>query len=228
MYLTMKLSSEKQKGIEIVEEGLLDSGATEKFIDQNFAKSKGLKTKLLKTPIKVYNVDGTPNKRGTIRSYVNLDIEIHGRTRRERLLVTGLGKQKIILGFSWLKETNPVIDWKKGTLDWRKPETETQLLKTAKRPRTPVTITEEEDKEEYLNSTQNPLDDNELSVLIASITGNTDKEAWINSKSTTATQIQAEINAKKKILPVEEQIPKEFHEFLDVFSEEKAACFPES
>ena len=43
-----------------------------------------------------------------------------------------------------------------------------------------------------------------------------------------ATQIQAEINAKKKILPVEEQITKEFHEFLDVFSEEKAARFPES
>ena len=59
----MRLSSEKQKGIEIVEEGLLDSGATEKFIDQNYARRKGLKMKLLKTPIKVYNVDGTPNKR---------------------------------------------------------------------------------------------------------------------------------------------------------------------
>ena len=33
----------------------------------------------------------------------------------------------------------------------------------------------------------------------------------------------------KKLLPLEEQIPKEFHEFLDVFSEEgKAARFPES
>ena len=41
-------------------------------------------------------------------------------------------------------------------------------------------------------------------------------------------EIQAEINLKKKVLPLEEQIPKEFHDFLDVFSEEKAACFPES
>ena len=83
---------------------------------------------MLKTPLKVYNVDGTPNKRGTIRSYINLNIKIHGQTRREQLLVTGLGKQKIILGFSWLREMNLVIDWKKGTLDWRKPETETNLL----------------------------------------------------------------------------------------------------
>ena len=32
----------------------------------------------------------------------------------------------------------------------------------------------------------------------------------------------------KKVLPLEGQVPKEFHDFLDVFSEEKAARFPES
>ena len=41
-------------------------------------------------------------------------------------------------------------------------------------------------------------------------------------------EIQAEINLKKKVLPLEEQIPKEFHDFLDVFSDEKAAWFLES
>ena len=50
-----------------------------------------------------------------------------------------------------------------------------------------------------------------------------DNEIWINSKLTMATQLQAEINLKKKVLPLKEQISKEFHEFLDVFSEEKAA-----
>ena len=89
------------------------------------------------------------------------------------------------------------------------------------------TITEEKDEEEHLNSTQNPIDNSELSLLIATITGDTDNDVWINSKSTNATRIQAEINSKKKVLPLEEQIPEEFHEFLDVFSEEKAAWFPE-
>ena len=37
-----------------------------------------------------------------------------------------------------------------------------------------------------------------------------------------------QINLKEKVLPLEEQIPKEFHDFLDVFSEEMAAGFPES
>ena len=67
-----------------------------------------------------------------------------------------------------------------------------------------------------------------MDLLISNINGNMDRNIWINTKSTTATEIQAEINLKKKVLPLEEQIPKEFHDFLDVFSEEKAASFPES
>ena len=144
---------------------------------------------------------------------MEINIGVHGRTRQERLLVTGLGKHKIILGFPWLQDANPIIDWKEGTLKWRKRST---------------TMEEEEDKDEHLNRTQYPLEEEDgLAVLVAAITGNTDNDEWINSKSTTATRIQAEINSQKKIIPLEEQIPKDFHEFLDVFSEEKAARFPE-
>ena len=156
MYLPIKISSEKQKEMEIVEEGFLDCGATGKFIDQNYAKAKGMELETLKKSIKVYNVDGTQNKRGTIRHYIDLNIEIHGKTCKERFLVTGLGKHRIILGFPWLKDMNPIIDWDKGTLDWRKPKTEKVLPEKEKRIRTTATIVEEEDREAHLNSTQNP------------------------------------------------------------------------
>ena len=81
------------------------------------------------------------------------------------------------------------------------------------------------DEDAHLKSTQQPIA--ELSLLKTTITAHVDDAIWINSKSTTATRIQAEINQQKKVLPLEEQVPKEFHEFLDVFSEEKAARFPE-
>jgi hypothetical protein len=87
---------------------------------------------------------------------------------------------------------------------------------------------EVEDEEKHLNFTQRPLDKDDLSEIIAIITGETDYGTWINAKQTKATEIQSEINLKKKDLPLEEQIPKEFHEYLDVFSEERAARFPES
>ena len=101
----------------------------------------------------------------------------------------------------------------------------TQTKRTIPRKETQLrtTSTEEKDEEEHLNSTQNPLEDTELSVLISTITGDTDNGTWINSKSTTAMAIQAEINQEKEVLPLEKHIPKEFHEYLDIFSEEKAA-----
>jgi hypothetical protein len=204
------------------------------------------KTHELDAPLRAYNVDGTENKHGTIKTYVNLELEINRRKTTTRLLVTGLGKERIILGFPWLNEHNPDINWKTGEFFWREKERRfffnnrnlhplelaKKLARQALKPpinktQLRTTIKDEEDEEEYLNSTQNPLDDTELSVLIYAITDDLDNSVWINSKSTMATKIQAEINLQKKVLPLEEQVPNEFHEFLDVFSEEKAARFPE-
>ena len=56
-----------------------------------------------------------------IKSYIDLEFTIHDRKFTEQLLVTGLGKQKIILGLLWLMEHNPKIDWKTGKMEWPKP-----------------------------------------------------------------------------------------------------------
>ena len=90
-----------------------------------------------------------------------------------------------------------------------------------------TTIMEEKDEEERLNQTLNPLPETDLATLIATITDNPEDYLWINAKSTNATTIQAEINSKKPAVPLKDQIPKEFHEFLDVFSKKSATWFPE-
>ena len=58
--------------------------------------------------MKALNVDGTENKRGTIKQYVDLTFTINGRPQTQRLYLTGLGKQRIILGFPWLQKQNPI------------------------------------------------------------------------------------------------------------------------
>ena len=98
--------------------GLVDSGAGGKFIDQNFAQQEKLELKELAEPLTVYNIDGTLNKKGTIRKYVDLPMTIFGKKTNEQLLVTGLGKLKVILGFTWLNEQNPIINWKTGTISF--------------------------------------------------------------------------------------------------------------
>jgi Retroviral aspartyl protease len=108
--------TENSKTVETL--GLIDSGAGGKFIDQNYAKNAGFTIQKLKEPITARNVDGTENKRGKITSFVDLELTINGRQKNTRLLVSGLGKQKIILGFPWLNEHNPDINWKTGELTW--------------------------------------------------------------------------------------------------------------
>ena len=96
---------------EIIEtKPLLDCRAGGIFMDQNFAQKHGIRTTKLDKPITAQNVDGTLNKKGTIRYFANLKIKIDGKTSEERFYIAGLGNQKIILGFPWLKKHNPQID----------------------------------------------------------------------------------------------------------------------
>ena len=101
-------------------ETLLDSCAVGVFIDQNYARKLRLEFKTLQTPVLARNVDGTTNKRGTIKNYVDLQFKIGDKQFEERFFVTGLGKQRIILGFPWLRKHNPEINWQTGTINWRK------------------------------------------------------------------------------------------------------------
>ena len=194
MYLPIKILSDTRKWIEIIK-ALLDSGASGKFIDQDYAWDIHVERKNLERPIQVYNVDWTPNKKGTITQYVELELEIHEQKKKHRLLVTGLGNQWIILGFTWLKEMNPITDWKKRTLEWRKWKHSTLKKqpddsKTIKYYAFAWNVQEKPIQEkECPNYIQNPLDKTELSTIISTITGDMEDSAWINSKSTTTTTI---------------------------------------
>jgi Retroviral aspartyl protease len=204
---------------------LLDTGAGGKFIDQNFVWNQKIETKELKYPIEVFNVDGTPNKRGTITKYTQLDLTINGQTRTHSLLVTGLGKQKVILGYPWFKQTNPDINWKKCTLTWR---TEQDKRKSTPKP----TIENKIDPEDWKNHTVNLIEelDNEQigNAILLSYIEEAKSKVWINVKTGIAMELAIKENEKKADLLVEKLIPEDLHNFLDVFDDNKANRFPES
>ena len=179
LFILVTLESE-DKIVETL--GLIDSGAGGKFIDQNFAKEEGLKTKDLENPLVVYNIDGTLNKKGTIRKYVELPMTINGKKTLEQLMVTGLGKLKIILGFPWLNEQNPVIDWKIGTVSFpEKKKINWKWLIGSRNPKT--SFAKEVDEEEWKNRTINRLDEDEPSILLVTLLGKLDTDIWINAKT---------------------------------------------
>jgi hypothetical protein len=93
---------------------LLDSGATENFINPNYARELKLPIEELAEPRKVFNVDGTQNRHGQITHYTDLDVRTGDQTRTMRFFLTNLGEQKVILGYPWFAAVQPVIDWAKG------------------------------------------------------------------------------------------------------------------
>src|ERR1700678_440438 len=117
--LFIPITIRDQSGKTVETPAPFDSGAGTEFIDQKFSRNSKMDIYNLEKPMKALNVDGTENTRGTIKQYVDLTFTINGRPQTQRLFLTGLGKQKIILGFPWLQEQNPVINWKTGEFCWQ-------------------------------------------------------------------------------------------------------------
>ena len=138
-------------------QAFIDCWAGGMFIDQNFAQNFEILS--LNEPITARNIDGTINKKGTIKSYVKLKF-------RERFYIMGLGKQKIILGFTWLQKYNPLIDWKTGKIEWK--DWKFNFRKWFGKPTSKLRTTMEEhpDKEENKNQTLYPTNEDLNAILL--------------------------------------------------------------
>ena len=152
----------------------------------------------------MYNVDGTPNKKGTITEFVDLQTRIGDRKTSTRLMVTGLGKQNVILGFPWLQEENPQIDWKKGSVEL--------LEKTPPKRETRKAYMEEVFEEEL-----------DIRTL-----GLEEEEIWVQASVSHSIEFARKFAEDKPQVELKDAVPVEFHEYLKVFSEEAAGRFPES
>jgi predicted aspartyl protease len=92
-------------------QALIDCGATGCFIDIEWAKLNNIPTCPLTNPIPVYNVDGTANDAGMITDITNVVLRYDNHSEHTQLAVTHLGKQSMILGYNWLRNHNPEINW---------------------------------------------------------------------------------------------------------------------
>src|SRR5216684_7768405 len=96
---------------------LVDSGATENFINLQYARWLRLPIKQMDEPRKLLNVDGTKNKSGELCHYTNLQVQMGSSRTNLRFYLTELGEQKAIMGYPWFAATQPKTDWKRGWID---------------------------------------------------------------------------------------------------------------
>src|SRR5258708_16866045 len=90
---------------------LLDSGVTGMFVNRAFAQKHKLETHPLPNPVPVHNIDGTPNKNGSIMEEVEVILRNGQHMEKACLAVANLGWQTIIIGHSWLTHHNLEVDW---------------------------------------------------------------------------------------------------------------------
>jgi len=95
---------------------LLNSGATENFIDHTTVARLRLGTKKLNFQRPVYNVDGTMNRHGTITHACDLMVKQGNKKVQQRFYISNLGRDRFILGYPWFRAFNPDIDWAEAKL----------------------------------------------------------------------------------------------------------------
>jgi hypothetical protein len=92
-------------------QALIDCGATGCFIDIEWAKLNNIPTCPLTKPIPVYNIDGTANDANAITDIADIILRYKNHSEHTQLAIIHLGKQSLILGYNWLCNHNPEINW---------------------------------------------------------------------------------------------------------------------
>jgi len=168
--------------------------------------------KWLKLPFKrlpherpLFNVDGTMNKMGSLKYYVDLQVQMGTKHTDMRFFLADLGEHKVILGYPWFVANQPKIDWARGWIDT------TQL---------PLILRSTNTLKPQFNPDTSSLPDlTEDEILYVGRIHVEPHIAWQTMSSTLA-----EEHDKPHLNP----IPAEYRHHHKVFSEEAAQRFPES
>jgi hypothetical protein len=89
---------------------LIDSGATENFMNLSYTRWLGLPIKQLEKPRWLFNVDGTKNKAGKLQFYTDVSLQTGTKCTNHQFFLSDLGEVKAIFGYPWFADTQPKID----------------------------------------------------------------------------------------------------------------------
>jgi hypothetical protein len=229
------------------ETALLDTGATESFINTSTVKRLKLGAQELEMSRPVYNVDRTPNHQGTITQVCYLLVLQGNKKQRTPFYVTNLGTDRFILGYPWCQDFKPDIDWSNSRLNGPKIRMETLLygkiehlhhhlkeelkakedndliftVSAADTPENP------EDALVALEESCQPDDSND-NTLWSGVTASEMECGWVEFIRRTHNAVEmaheyAKNHEKKKIT-----LPERFKRHAALFSDEEAKKFPPS
>ena len=102
----------------ITTNAIVDSGATEDFIDQQFCVQHQFPVRRLNQPRDIFVIDGKSSSVGPITHEAIIAMDIGNHREQIRFQVANLKKHEAILEMPWLKRHNPTINWDKEQISF--------------------------------------------------------------------------------------------------------------
>ena len=150
-------------------------------------------------------MDGTPNLRGDIQFYTDLELTQGTRHIKLRFFLTEIGDRDLILGYPWFAAVQPAIDWAQG---W---------IETAQLP--VILKMDEARKARFLLRQVNaPRRPSEEVMHLAFVMFPDTRTSW---KQTTASQLAEQAGVRTA-----DPLPSHYCRHAHVFSEKESQRFP--
>ena len=89
---------------------IIDSGATEDFIDQEVCNKHGIKMIKAKNQREIYLADVKPSAMGLVTHMTKVPMDISSHRELATCQVANVQDHEVILGMSWLSKHNVTID----------------------------------------------------------------------------------------------------------------------
>ncbi|EKV17987.1 Retrotransposon polyprotein, putative [Penicillium digitatum PHI26] len=188
---------------------LIDSGATNNFMNPRFQKDKKIWTKPLPRVIPIAGLNGEVLSGGVSEETATLPMSVHRHPELIKFNVLETGDYDIVLGIPWLRKHNPSIDWQSGEITFNRCECmerydsyETRRRKAAQRSNQPPKRRKNEILTEPFPEQIHNMTEEELKEYI------TVKHEKLYATSD------------------EPRIPEEYREFTDVFTAPAEGVLP--
>jgi len=124
----IQLHGEKQS---VTINAMIDSGATEDFVDREVCNKHRIKMIKAKNPREIYLADGKPSGMGPVTHLTKVPMDISSHRELATFQVANLQKHEVILGMPWLREHNPTIDWNDKRITFNSERSTTWCLKSS-------------------------------------------------------------------------------------------------
>ena len=111
----------------------------------HFAKKHKVNLRKIEKPLKINNVDGSPNDTSTVKYQATFFFKIGMVVHNETFYAMKCGRDNLILGFPWLNKINPKIDWEKKHIEINDATEQTEAYNRARFANQPAIRTLAED-----------------------------------------------------------------------------------